>query len=63
MRTIKRHVFDNYLQHFRKIHICNDYYMLSVISKTGRSGVVEWDIRNILLYLLSFIFVVVKVVD
>lgn len=63
MRTIDRYSFDNLTGHFRKIHVNGDYWLISCASKSGRSGYTKLCLRNALMYLLSFVFIPVKVVD
>lgn len=63
MLTVDRWTWDNQLPHFRKIHVYKDYYLVSIVSKSGISGKTNWNFKNAFLYLFSFIFILVKVVD
>lgn len=63
MNTIDKYIFENETPNFRKIHIFGEWWLISVASKGGKCGETDWNLRNRLLYLLSFVFVPVKVVD
>lgn len=62
MRKISRYALLTKIPHFRKIRITDDFYLISLYSKTSRSEMVKWDIGNIIRLIGSYIFIPVKVV-
>lgn len=62
MKRIRRYTLLTKTPHFRKIKITDDFYLISLYSKTSRYGMVKWNIGNILKYIGSYIFIPVKVV-
>lgn len=62
MRKISRYSLLTKIPNFRKIRITDDFYLISLYSKTSRGGLVKLDIGNIIRFIGSYIFIPVKVV-
>ena len=62
MRRISRYTLLTKIPHFRNIRITDDFYLISLYSKTSRCGHVKWNIGEIIRYIGSYIFIPVKVV-
>lgn len=49
------------LRYHRKIHIYGGLWLISLYSSKSRNGLFYWNIHNILLYTLTFVFIPVQV--
>ena len=62
MLTISKRIFDEKVCCHRKIHIYKNYYLVSIYAKCSYDGKFHFNLHNILLYPLPFVYRLVKVV-
>ena len=61
MFTVSKYVFDEMLCNHRKIHLYKNYYLISIYSKCCYDGKWHWNLHNIILFPLTFVYRIIKV--
>lgn len=63
MRKIHEYQLNKNLKYFRKIHVYRDIWLVSIRAKRTIDGRFPVNIKNILHYLFSFVFIPVKIIN
>lgn len=63
IRKIHECQLNKNLKYFRKIHVYRDVWFISVRATRAMDGRFPVNIKNILYYLLSFVFIPVKIIN
>lgn len=58
---VSEYVFEKRLKYHRKIHIYKNLWLVSLYSSNCVNGKYYWNIRNILLYPFTFVFIPITV--
>lgn len=61
MIRVSEYVFEKRLKYHRKIHVYKNLWLVSLYSSNCVNGKYYWNIRNILLYPFTFLFIPITV--